>query len=85
MRDGDYSLVAERAYDLSLENMFNEEWIPLIKEGGYKNFQLFNLVEDPTQSTDISAAHPELLSRMKADLLAINQSIMKDGPDWHLK
>lgn len=85
MRDGDYSMVAERAYDLPLENMFNEDWIPLIKKGGYKNFQLFNLALDPAQTTDIAAEHPELLSRMKADLLAINQSIMRDGRDWHLE
>lgn len=84
LRDGDYSLVAGRAYDLSRNNLFSESWIPAIKSGTYKNYQLFNLVNDPAQTTDISAGNPGIVARMKQDLLRINQSIMADGPDWHL-
>ena len=85
LRDGDYSLVAERDYDVSMNNMFQEAWIPAVKSGGYRNFQLFNLRTDPTQSRDIAAQHPELLKRLKASLLEINADIMADGHDWHLK
>lgn len=83
MRDGDWSLVASPDYELSTNNMFREAWIPKIKNGGYKDFQLFNLKSDPTQSTDRAADHPERLARMKAQLLRINASIMADGADWH--
>jgi arylsulfatase A len=84
MRDGDYSLVAEPDYELSTNNMFQEAWIPKIKAGGYKNFQLFNLKEDPKQTTDLAAKQPERLAELKTKLLAINKSIMADGADWHL-
>jgi arylsulfatase A len=84
MRDGDYSLVAERDYDLTLDNMFEESWIPTIKSGTYTNFQLYNLEEDREQTTDISASYPKIVARMKEQLIAINNSIMADGPDWHL-
>jgi len=85
MRDGDWSLVAEPDYELSTSNMFEEAWIPAIKSGGYKDFQLFDLKEDRAQTTDLSAERPEVLERLKRELLKINASIMADGADWHLK
>ena len=85
MRDGDYSLVADPDYELSTNNMFQEAWIPTIKKGGYKNFQLFDLTSDPNQTTNIADDNPDVLKRMKDDLLRINASIMSDGYDWHLK
>ena len=85
MRDGKYSLVAERDYELSADNMFEESWIPKIKQGGYKNFQLFDLKQDPNQTHDLAAENPELLRRLKSKLLEINSSIMADAHDWHLQ
>ncbi|MDF1816370.1 MAG: sulfatase-like hydrolase/transferase [Verrucomicrobiales bacterium] len=85
MRDGKYSLVASPDYELSTSNMFQEAWIPAIKSGGYTDFQLFDLETDPAQSTDISAENPELLKKLKEELLSINASIMKEGHDWHLQ
>jgi len=84
MRDGDYSLVAEPDYPLSRDNMFQEEWIPKIKSGGYAGFKLYDLKNDPGQQHDLAAERPELLQRLKKKLLIINQSIMEDGADWHL-
>ncbi len=85
MRDGNYSLVADPAYDLSTSNMFEESWIPAIKKGGYTNFQLFDLKKDPNQETNIASENPGILTKMKKQLLEINASIMADGEDWHLK
>ncbi len=85
MRDGDFSLVAEPDYDLSTNNMFQEAWIPLIKHGSYRRFQLFDLSRDPNQTRDLSSEQPERLKRMKTKLLEINASIMSDGPDWQAK
>lgn len=85
MRDGDWSLVADPDYDLSKNNMFQEAWIPKVKQGGYTNYQLFNLKDDPSQTTNLADAKPELLRKLKARLLKINASIMADGADWHLQ
>lgn len=85
MRDGRYSLVAEPDYELSTSNMFQEAWIPAIKSGGYRNYQLFDLQIDPRQTSNIANENPELVSRLKQKLLQINHSIMQDGADWHLK
>lgn len=85
IRDGNYSLVANPDYELSTNNMFREAWIPTIKSGGYKQYQLFDLSKDRAQTRDISKEQPEVLARLKEQLLKINASIMKDGHDWHLK
>tara|TARA_B110000003_G_scaffold272356_1_gene308084 strand:- start:9209 stop:10585 length:1377 start_codon:yes stop_codon:yes gene_type:complete len=85
MRDGDFSLVANPDYEISQSNMFLESWIPRVKNGGYKDFQLFDLNKDPGQTQNIASDNPELLKKLKAKLLKINQSIMADGVDWHLQ
>ena len=83
MRDGDFSLVADPDYELSTSNMFREAWIPKIRAGGYRNFRLYDLAEDPSQTSDVSADHPEVFERMKSDLRRINASIMSDAVDWN--
>ena len=85
MRDGNFCLVAFPDYELSTKNMFQEAWIPKIKSGGYRDFQLFDLSKDRQQKNDISSEQPEVLARLKKELLRINTSIMTDGHDWHLK
>ena len=83
MRDGKWSLVADPDYELSTSNMFDETWIPKIKAGAYTNFQLFDLTQDPNQTTNLAADHPEKLLSLKEKLLQINASIMADGANWH--
>ncbi len=85
LRDGDYSLVADPDYTLSTHNTFREEWIPRIKAGGYTNYRLYNLRDDPGQTTDLADRKPNVVAHMKKQLLEINHSIMADGTDWHLK
>ena len=84
IRDGNYSLLAYPDYELSKSKNFNEAWIPTIKEGGYRDFELYDLVNDPMQEDDLAKQRPELLSTLKNKLLKINASVMAEGPDWHL-
>ncbi|QDT07358.1 Arylsulfatase [Rubripirellula lacrimiformis] len=83
MRDGDFSLVAQPDYELSTDNMFQESWIPTIRSGGYRDFQLFDLRNDPGQQHDLATQMPERLQRLKKKLLEINASVMADGVDWN--
>lgn len=65
-------------------NKFNESWIPAIKSGTFSRFQLYDLATDPGQQTEISRQHPEVVERLKKQMLEINRSVMSDAPDWHL-
>lgn len=82
LRDGDWSLVADPDYELSRNNRFDETWIPKIRRGGYTNYRLYNLRDDPGQTTDLAAKLGDRVERMKRDLLRINASVMSDGHDW---
>lgn len=86
IRDGKYSLVATRDNpNLPSTNKTEEAWIPLIKEGGYQDYELYDLIQDPQQTTNLAKRFPETVEKLKAKLLGINASIMADAPDWHLK
>jgi arylsulfatase A len=61
---------------------FQESWIPIIKAGGFKRFELYDVVADPKQTKDISRQRPEIAARLKETLLALHKSVMADAPDW---
>jgi len=63
-------------------NVFQDSWIPVLKSGSYKRFQLFDLASDPRQKVDVSKQHPEVFARLKRQLLEINASVMAEAPDW---
>ena len=65
-------------------NMFQESWIPVIKSGsgGFRKFELYDLTNDPGQRTDIASKKPEVLKRMKKQLISINDSVLAEAPYW---
>jgi len=65
-------------------NVFQESFIPTLKSGGYKDFELYDLSTDPRQQKNLITALPEVAARMKKELLDITASVMAEGPDWHL-
>jgi arylsulfatase A len=65
-----------------LMNMFNESWIPAIKAGTYGRYELFDMALDSGQTQDLSEQRPDVVAKLKEQLLEINQSVMADAPDW---
>jgi len=61
---------------------FNEAAIPLMKKGSVNRVELYNLANDLSQKTDISADKPQIVARMKKQANTIYQSVMADGPEW---
>ncbi|MBL4766492.1 MAG: sulfatase-like hydrolase/transferase, partial [Rhodobacteraceae bacterium] len=66
-------------------NQFQESWIPTIKAGGFGRFELYDLDNDLEQAIDISKQHPDIVNRLKKQLMEITASVMADAPDWHLE
>ena len=63
-------------------HMFQESWIPAIKRGtGFRRFELYDLAEDPGQKRDLAAERPDVLARMKSQLLALNASVLGNLAD----
>ncbi|WP_114749651.1 alkaline phosphatase family protein [Pleomorphovibrio marinus] len=59
--DGDCTLIVGLKIDIPRDNLFDEEWVGLIKESERKNFRLYNIKEDARQEHEISSKHPQLL------------------------
>jgi len=85
LRKGRWSLVADPDRDLPHPNKFQESWIPLYKETGYANFELFDLESDPAQKVDLLVAKPEVGRELKGEMLRLSREIMREGVDYHLQ
>jgi arylsulfatase A len=44
--------------------------------------ELYNLKDDPRETTDLAERQPERLAQMKKDLVSLTAEIDKEGPDW---
>jgi len=62
-------------------NGFQTSWIPTLKSGGYKNFELYDLSADPGQQNNLVAQLPGVAARLKKEMLAITASVMAEAPD----
>ncbi len=45
-------------------------------------FELYNLVDDPQEKTELSAKHPNKFAEMKAILIKQDKAVLEEGPDW---
>ena len=61
-----------------------DEW-KVVADESLKNFQLFNLKDDPQERTNLANEHPDKYAEMKATLLAHDAEVLGDGPDWWKK
>ncbi|MDX1925133.1 MAG: sulfatase-like hydrolase/transferase [Pirellulaceae bacterium] len=46
------------------------------------SFELYNLKEDWQESADLSVKYPDKFEELKAQLIAHDAAVLKDGPDW---
>lgn len=61
-----------------------------IREGDWKllcdskrtTWELYNLIDDPNETKDMSKSQPELFERMKATLIAYDNEVLRDEHDW---
>jgi arylsulfatase A len=63
-------------------NQFQTSWIPTLKSGGYRNFELYDLSTDPGQQNNLAAQLPGVAARLKKEMLDITASVMAEAPDW---
>ena len=82
IRDGDWSLIADPEMDIPRINLFNEEWIGMIKETGLTNFRLYNLREDAGQQIDIAHDNPVVFEKMKNKMVGLHKEVASEAFDW---
>ena len=46
-------------------------------------FELYNLIVDPRETTDLSTLEPDRYEKMKNQLIAYDSDVLEEGPkDW---
>lgn len=79
--DNDYKLVYYRDYDKAF---VDGVWDSDLLESLPREFELYNVVDDPSEQDNLIARHPEMAARMKAELAAWNASVDRsvEGADY---
>lgn len=84
IRDGDWNMVADPVMEIPTDNLFQEEWIGMVKETDLTNFRLYNLRKDPGQLNDLSTENPAKFSEMKDKLQKIHREVVEEAIDWRV-
>jgi arylsulfatase A len=61
--------------------MRDGDW-KILASQDFKHFELYNLKDDPKETTDLKDKETERFERMRQALQAHNEEIEKEGPDW---
>ena len=54
----------------------------IIGKSDRTGFELYNLVSDPRETTDLSSHEPARFERLKKALIEYDNEVLKEGPDW---
>jgi arylsulfatase A len=54
----------------------------IIAKSDQTGFELYNLVIDPHETTDLSMHEPGIFEQMKQELIAYDREVLDEGPDW---
>lgn len=82
IREGIWNLIADPELDIPTGNMFQEEYIGMIKATKLVNFRMYNLRNDPKQTTDVASENPEIFESMKRKMVELHNEIVSEAIDW---
>jgi arylsulfatase A len=54
----------------------------IVGSNDLKTFELYNLQEDPQETTDLASRYPERFAKMRKALIDHDRAVLADGPDW---
>lgn len=90
MRDGDYKILATMLPQVDPGNIADskqpEDWsiMQFIKQADLGRFEMYNLTEDPSETTNLAAKQPERLGRLKKRMIQLHAEIRAEGPEYEL-
>lgn len=82
LRMGDYVLIGNALDSVPRTHRLADLDMDFIKNIQLKEFELYNIVEDPSQQNNLVETNPELVEKMKPEMLAILEEIKQEGPYW---
>jgi arylsulfatase A len=90
MRDGDYKLLATMLpqADPGSSNDARQpnDWtiMQFIKQAELGRFEMFNLTDDPAETSNLATTQPERFERLKQRMIKLHAEIRAEGPEYQL-
>jgi hypothetical protein len=90
MRDGDYKLLATvlpQAEPGAIADARQPDgWtiMQFIKQAELGRFEMFNLTEDPSETTNLAIKQPDRFERLKNRMISLHAEIRAEGPEYQL-
>jgi len=86
LRDGDYKITATTD-DFANANttkiwQFSQQNQVFIKSAKLTRFELYNLKNDPSETTDIAATEPEIFAALQEKIIAFHAEMIRESPEW---
>lgn len=90
MREGDYKILATLlpqkdpgGYNDAVQP---DDWtiMQFIKQADLGNFEMYNLAEDPNETTNLAESQPERFERLKKQMIKLHADIRAEGPEYEL-
>jgi arylsulfatase A len=86
LREGDWVMIAyQKHHTMPKTNRLVQQDIDFIKNAQWEKFELYNIVEDPSQQHDLATKNPQHLNSMKKILTDLHKEIIEDVPHWPWK
>ena len=90
MRDGDYKLLATMVPQADPGNIADARqpsgWtiMEFIKKAELDRFEMFNLENDPSETTNLVTAEPERFEQLRNQMVELHAEIRGEGPEYEL-
>jgi len=82
MRIDDYVLVGNALDSVPRTHRTSDLDMDFIKSIQLKEFELYNVIEDPSQQHNLAESNPDMLNKMKPQMLNLLEEIKTEGPYW---
>jgi len=82
MRIDDYVLVGNSLDSIPRTHQTSDLDMDFIKSIELKEFELYNIIDDPSQQNNLAESNQEILNKMKPQMIKLLEEINNEGPYW---
>lgn len=84
IRLGPWKMLARLDGPPPTQSLLTETNLDLIQKAGLTGFELYHLVNDPAETTDLAGSEPAKFEEMKALIETFHRGVREDAPRWPL-
>lgn len=83
LRDKDWCLIGYLDRKSPGTSRFRKVHLDYMRTARLEKFELYNMIEDPSQTNDLSLQFPEIISKMKNEMEELYDKTVSGGKNWY--